>query len=113
MAILAMDAYNRVGNDVTDRNLNVSGSSLGDVDLYLAKGDNSSGFFAQSYVVKGPRARANRRSAVDPMVRGTRPMFTKVAGIEAQSTRTFRPDAYCVCKFSLATCARIHLAACD
>jgi hypothetical protein len=40
MAILAMDAYNRIGDGVTDRNLNVTGSSLGDVDISLIKGDN-------------------------------------------------------------------------
>ncbi len=50
LAILAMDAYNRVGNDVTGRNLAVAGNSLGNVTLSLARGNNSSGFFAQSYV---------------------------------------------------------------
>jgi hypothetical protein len=52
-AILAMDAYNRVGDDVSVRNLNVTGNSIGNVTLAGAKGVNSSGFFAQSYIVNG------------------------------------------------------------
>ena len=41
-AILAMDAYNRIGGDVTARNLMVDTTSLGNVDLSDAKGDNAS-----------------------------------------------------------------------
>jgi Ca2+-binding RTX toxin-like protein len=54
-AILAMDAYNRIGNDVTFRNLAVDDTitSIGNVTIAAAKGVNSSGFFAQSYVVQG------------------------------------------------------------
>jgi hypothetical protein len=50
LAILAMDAYNRIGGNVTTRNLVVPGQSVGDVSLSTTRGDNDSGFFAQSYV---------------------------------------------------------------
>jgi Ca2+-binding RTX toxin-like protein len=53
-AILAMDAYNRVGGNVTSRNLAVADTgSIGNVEISVTGGDNASGFFAQSYVVQG------------------------------------------------------------
>jgi hypothetical protein len=49
-AILAMDAYNRTGGDVQGRSLAVEGSKIGNVTVGLARGVDSSGFFAQSYI---------------------------------------------------------------
>jgi hypothetical protein len=50
LAILAMDAYDRTGGNVTSVNLVVTPSSVGNVNVSTAAGDNSTGFFAQSYV---------------------------------------------------------------
>jgi hypothetical protein len=53
LAILAMDAYNRTGGDVETVGLAVQGGSIGDATLGPPRGDNASGFFAQSYIWKG------------------------------------------------------------
>jgi hypothetical protein len=50
LAILAMDAYNRTGGDVTTLNLVVPTQLIGDVKVDVSGGDNFAGFFAQSYV---------------------------------------------------------------
>jgi hypothetical protein len=48
LAILAMDAYNR-GGGAASRGLVVDGDAVGGATVSLAKVDNLTGFFAQSY----------------------------------------------------------------
>ncbi len=52
LAILSMDAYNRVGGDVTNFGLKVDGTRIGNAVLGASLGANSSSFFAQAYNIQ-------------------------------------------------------------
>lgn len=54
LAILSMDAYNRNGsNNSISVGLAVAGTSIGNATLDISQGFQSSGFFAQSYLLSG------------------------------------------------------------
>jgi hypothetical protein len=48
-----MDAYNRTNSDVGTYGLKLTGTGIGDATVSTSLGDNTTGFFAQSYTLAG------------------------------------------------------------